>query len=301
MSLTWGGIAFLLIVCIFSSPALGQDKAGDASPDVRLDLEYRALHPGEVIRVALASNHRIRQAHLKFSGQKSTFALDSASGDYLAFVGLDMGADPAVYPLVITVQLLDGTLRTLRRDIQVVAKNFPVNRLRVDQKFVTPPAEVQERIRLEAALMQIVYATYTPEWLGEGAFILPTSGRVNPNFGERRYFNDQLRSPHSGVDISSSAGTPVSASNSGRVLLADELYYAGNTVVIDHGLGVFSFYCHFSKLLVSKGDRVGKGSPIGEVGATGRVTGPHLHWSVRIRGSRVDPLSLLYLGSGPKR
>jgi murein DD-endopeptidase MepM/ murein hydrolase activator NlpD len=103
------------------------------------------------------------------------------------------------------------------------------------------------------------------------------------------------------VDISSPSGTPVGASNSGRVLLADDLYYAGNTVVIDHGLGVVSFYCHFSKILVTKGDRVEKGTSIGEVGATGRVTGPHLHWSVRIRGSRVDPLSLLSFDPGAEQ
>jgi murein DD-endopeptidase MepM/ murein hydrolase activator NlpD len=233
---------------------------------------------------------------MRFAGKKYVFARKGGGGgELLAFMGLDLGAEPETYSLAVTVQFLDGTLRTLRRDLQVEPKDFPVKRLRVEQRFVTPPAEVQERIRLESSLMQTVFATYTSEWLGEGSFILPASGKVNPNFGERRFFNEQPRSPHSGVDISSPSGTPVGASNSGRILLADDLYYAGNTVVIDHGLGVVSFYCHFSKILVTKGDLVEKGTLIGEVGATGRVTGPHLHWSVRIRGSRVDPLSLLSL------
>ena len=293
--------ACLLAACILLCPIPGQDRAAGDSPDIRLDLSYRTLHQGEVIKAALAGVLPIRQAHLKFAGDTYVFARDGISGDHLAFVGLDMGVDPGEYSLVITVQLLDGTQRTLRREVQVVPQDFPVKRLRVEQRFVTPPAEAQERIRREAALMRTVFATYTQEWLGEGSFILPASGRMNPNFGERRYFNDLPRSPHSGVDISSPAGTPIGASNSGRVLLADELYYAGNAVVIDHGLGVFSFYCHFSKLLVTKGDRVKKGALIGEVGATGRVTGPHLHWSVRIRGSRVDPLSLLSLELSPTR
>jgi murein DD-endopeptidase MepM/ murein hydrolase activator NlpD len=189
----------------------------------------------------------------------------------------------------------DGTLDTVRREILVTSKEFPIERLRVEEKFVTPPAEVLERIRLEAELTRSIYAGRSPDWLGEGGFVLPTDGRVNPNFGRRRIFNDQPRSPHSGVDISSAHGTPVKASNSGRVVLAHGLYYAGNTVVIDHGLGVFSIYLHFSRMLVEEGEFVRKGESIGEVGATGRVTGPHLHWSVRIRGSRVDPLSLLDL------
>ena len=165
----------------------------------------------------------------------------------------------------------------------------------MEDKYVSPPSQVLERIRTEAALMRSIYAIYTAEWLAEGVFLIPTDDKAVPNFGERRVFNNQPRSPHSGVDISSPLGTTVKASNSGRVVLAHELYYAGNTVVIDHGLGVFTFYCHFSKILVEKGDQVKKGQAIGEVGATGRVTGPHLHWSLRVRGSRVDPFSLLSL------
>jgi murein DD-endopeptidase MepM/ murein hydrolase activator NlpD len=208
---------------------------------------------------------------------------------------LDLDLPPGGYPLVVTAQLGDGTLDTLRKEIQVIPKEFPTERLNVDAKYVTPPAEAMERIRIEAQLTRTIYAGRHPSWLGEGSFVLPTDGRVNPNFGRRRVFNDQPRSPHSGVDISSPHGTPVKASNSGRVVLARGLYYAGNTVIIDHGLGVFSIYLHFSRTLVEEGAFVSKGETIGEVGATGRVTGPHLHWSVRIRGSRVDPLSLLDL------
>jgi len=95
------------------------------------------------------------------------------------------------------------------------------------------------------------------------------------------------------LDIAAPAGTPVRASNSGQVVLADNLYFSGKTVIINHGLGVFTVYCHFSKIRIKRGEQVKKGEVIGDIGATGRVTGPHLHWGVKIFGSRVDPLALL--------
>ncbi len=135
----------------------------------------------------------------------------------------------------------------------------------------------------------------TPRWLGEGSFILPCEGEVHPNFGERRIYNNKPRSPHSGVDISAPLGTPVKASNSGNVVFAGDLYFAGKAVIIEHGLGVFTFYCHFSEIKANRGHFVKKGDIIGEVGATGRVTGAHLHWSIKVFESRVDPFSFLSL------
>lgn len=277
------------------SQSFPQDVQNRPQPPLDVQLDYRFLQPGEVIKVTLSGQAAIRHAHFRFSGMKFPLWKDEPTGDYFAFLGLDLGLQPGAQTLVVTAQLEDGTLGTIQKEIQVIPKDFPVEKLRVDQKYVTPPAEALERIRLEAELMRSIYDGYSPDWLGEGTFVLPTGGRVNPNFGRRRVFNDQPRSPHSGVDISSPQGTPVLASNSGRVVLNHSLYYAGNTVVIDHGLGFFSIYLHLSRMLIEKGAYVRKGDPIGEVGATGRVTGPHLHWSVRIRGSRVDPLSLLDL------
>jgi murein DD-endopeptidase MepM/ murein hydrolase activator NlpD len=286
----------ILLACVWPVvPAASPDQGALSGQNLDLQLEYRALQPGDVIKIKLLGKVPIKKAHLRFSGEKSMLWEDERTGEFLAFLGLDLNIQPGNFPLVVTAQMGDGTLDTVRKEILVTSKEFPIERLRVEEKFVTPPAEVLERIRLEAELTRSIYAGRSPDWLGEGGFVLPTDGRVNPNFGRRRIFNDQPRSPHSGVDISSAHGTPVKASNSGRVVLAHGLYYAGNTVVIDHGLGVFSIYLHFSRMLVEEGEFVRKGESIGEVGATGRVTGPHLHWSVRIRGSRVDPLSLLDL------
>jgi murein DD-endopeptidase MepM/ murein hydrolase activator NlpD len=120
-------------------------------------------------------------------------------------------------------------------------------------------------------------------------------GKLAKNFGDRRIFNGNRRSRHRGMDISSPAGRVVRAVNSGRIVLGRDLYFAGQTVIIDHGIGLFSMYCHLSALSVEEGAAVGKGDEIGKVGSTGRVTGPHLHWGIRLSDTYVNPLSLLHL------
>jgi murein DD-endopeptidase MepM/ murein hydrolase activator NlpD len=118
---------------------------------------------------------------------------------------------------------------------------------------------------------------------------------ANSRFGSRSIYNGQPRSPHGGADFLSPAGTPIKAPNAGHVAIARDLYYTGNTVVIDHGLGLFSVLAHLSAIDVHEGDTIVAGQIVGKVGATGRVTGAHLHWGIRLAGARVDPLSLLAL------
>lgn len=274
---------------------LGFMPQEDNTQNLFLDLYYRSLQPGEVVKVSLPALPRIKLVSLRFLDKKIKMVKRDAQGIWLAFVGLDLSLTPGTYPLQASILYSDGSQRTLKQSLVIGAKEFPQKKLWVDEKFVTPPAEALERIRREAELISSVFAIYSTDWLGKGNFAIPAEGKVNPNFGERRIFNNKPRSPHSGIDISSPWGAPVKASNSGKVVLANDLYYAGKTVILDHGLGVFSFYCHFSKIKVKRGSLVAKGDIIGDIGATGRVTGPHLHWSVRVSGSRIDPFSLLYL------
>jgi murein DD-endopeptidase MepM/ murein hydrolase activator NlpD len=248
-----------------------------------------------VVKVVVRSNTPVKYIQARFSGEKYVLGASQNPGEYLGLIGIDLGLKPGSYPIVITPVYSDGHHEQVVKEILVVAKEFPIKKLWVDEKYVTPPPEVRERIREESQLLSEIYGIYSPQWLGVGRFIIPSEGEVAPNFGEQRIFNDQPRSPHSGVDISSPFGAPVVASNAGRIVLVSNLYYAGNTVIIDHGLGVFTLYIHLSKFKVERGDVVAKGAIIGEIGATGRVTGPHLHWGVKIQGNRVDPFSLLYL------
>lgn len=260
---------------------------------VAVDVAYRAFQPGEIIVVSIKDQLQIRDAQIRFLGRKYSMAKDKSQSGFMAFVGLDLGLQPGSYTMKISVQDTAGRWETLEKKIAILSREFPEKRLWVAQKYVTPPPEVMERINREAEILRSLYAIFTPQWLGEENFIMPTAGKAVANFGERRIYNNIPRSSHGGVDIIAPVGIPVKASNSGRVVLASDLYFSGKTVIIDHGLGLYTLYCHFSKIKVKRGDLLKREDVIGEVGATGRVTGYHLHWGAKIFGSRIDPFSLL--------
>ena len=163
----------------------------------------------------------------------------------------------------------------------------------VEEKYVSPPASALARIEREKKETAAVFARATPRRftlpLAAPLVELPEGGR----FGARRIFNGEARSPHGGTDFKAAPGTPVSAAADGVVALAAGQYFAGNAVYLDHGDGLISMSFHLSEVLVSTGDEVKRGQAIGKVGATGRVTGPHLHFAARWRGARVDPQLLL--------
>jgi murein DD-endopeptidase MepM/ murein hydrolase activator NlpD len=284
---------FLIIMLII--PLYSQNQEMPAQEGVTIDINFRALVPGEVIKVIIQENKPLSRVRIEFSGKIHDLRKRVAPDHWMAMIGLDMNMKPGIYFMNFSFLYQTGETEKRKEAVQVVHKEFPVKYLKVDEKFVTPPSEVLERIQVESDLVGSLYKIFSSEWFGEGKFIVPCEGERFPNFGERRFFNGKPRSPHSGVDISAPSGTPVYASNSGKVLLAMDLYFSGNTVIIDHGLGVISMYCHFSKIEVDRGQIVSKGDKIGEVGATGRVTGPHLHWGIKVSNSRVDPFSLVSL------
>ncbi|MFQ5888541.1 MAG: M23 family metallopeptidase [Gemmatimonadota bacterium] len=186
-----------------------------------------------------------------------------------------------------------------RTTIHVRSRTFPATRLRVDPRFSSPTPEALERIKRERARVRETLARVTPEWLIEGGFRWPRRGRINSPYGQRRVFNGELRSRHMGVDLAGRAGDPVRAAARGRVALADHLYFAGGAVYLDHGVGLYTGYFHLSRILVQEGDLVEAGDVIGEVGATGRVTAPHLHWSLYVAGQSLDAGSLLEIEVPP--
>ena len=170
-----------------------------------------------------------------------------------------------------------------------------VERLLEHERFKAAAEMLQEkRVVEDQKKMRAVYDTVTPDRLWDGKFRLPLKDvTTGGNFGRQRILNGQARSPHSGVDFPAAAGTPVFASQSGKVVLAEELYYSGNTVVIDHGYGIYTMYCHLSKIGVAAGDAIKAGDELGKVGATGRVTGPHLHWALTIQHARVNGMQIV--------
>lgn len=182
-----------------------------------------------------------------------------------------------------------------RTAVRIRERDFPATRLSVDPRFSSPSEEALVRIREERKLVTAVLARAGDAWLPRGPFLRPRDTRVTSPFGQRRVFNEELRSRHTGVDFAGPPGAPVRAAARGRVALVEDLYYAGNAVYLDHGLGLYTGYFHLSEVAAAAGDTVEAGEVIGGVGATGRVTGPHLHWSAYVNGEPLDARSLLEL------
>jgi murein DD-endopeptidase MepM/ murein hydrolase activator NlpD len=261
-------------------------------PPLSVSVNARAIQPGELVVLAVTDTAPITSIRATaFDRDLPTYLVGDRRWHVL--VGIDLETRPGKYIVAITA---DGTpVRQATHTLTVTPKTFRTRQLTVDQAFVNPPQSAAERIRLESELLAKVWSGLTPERLWRGPFVRPVPHPANSAFGTRSVFNGEARSPHSGADFSSPAGTPVRAPNAGRIALARDLYFSGQTVIIDHGLGIGSHLGHLSAIDVTEGVMVDAGDVIGKVGATGRVTGAHLHWSVRAAGARVDPLSLLAL------
>jgi murein DD-endopeptidase MepM/ murein hydrolase activator NlpD len=283
-----GAIAILVCACIWSA------AAGDA---VTIAVTARAMQPGELILVTVTAAGEPTSVHLSALGHDvPTYQLDD--GRYRGLVGVDLDQPAGEYSVAAEVVSAAGTA-TATHTITVRPKTFRTRTLRVDPAFVNPPADLLERIQQENALLQRIYAGSGPARLWTAPFIRPVPQSANSAFGTRSIFNGEPRSPHAGTDFLSPAGTPVKAPNSGRVVVARDLFFSGNTVVIDHGLGLISLLAHLSRIDVREGELVERGAVVGLVGATGRVTGPHLHWAVRAGDARVSGLSLLAAAGEP--
>jgi murein DD-endopeptidase MepM/ murein hydrolase activator NlpD len=252
------------------------------------------LQPGDVARVDITGVDRDAQITATVLEQDLAFHYDEPHQTWRALVGIDLDTKPGAYRMRIDRGGAAPATRTLR----VVPKQFRVRRLTVPGGFVDPPPEVIEQITRDAAVLAEAYARVSPRrW--SGAFALPVDGKVTSNFGTRSYYNGQRRSPHAGVDFVGKPGTPIRAANHGEVVVASPMYFTGNTIVIDYGDRLFSVFAHLSELHAKVGDTVEPATIVGLVGATGRVTGPHLHWSVRLNGARVDPMSLVAASQTP--
>ncbi len=208
-------------------------------------------------------------------------------------VGIDLETKPGQYVVRVTGLGADGKAVTADHPMTVNPKAFATRALTVDERYVSPPREALARIEKESQRVRAIFDAVSPERYWTGPFVLPVPGRPISEFGKRSVYNGQPRSPHAGTDFEGATGTPVKAPNAGRVVLAASLYYSGNTIILDHGGGLYSYFGHLSAFSAHEGDPVAAGDVVGRVGATGLVTGPHLHWSVRLAGTRVDPLSLV--------
>jgi murein DD-endopeptidase MepM/ murein hydrolase activator NlpD len=227
-------------------------------------------------------------------GQPLTFF--PYAGGHAALLGVDIDTKPGgkAWRLAILEPGLDP--QRLSGKLNVSGRKFSVQRLTVPPGMADPDPETERRAEAEGRQLQMLYRTISPERLWRGAFVRPVAGTEAPSgFGARRIINGKARAPHGGADYSVARGTPVVAANAGRVALVAEYFFPGRLVAVDHGLGLHTLYFHLDTVAVAEGDRVDRGQTLGTVGATGRATGPHLHFGAQLGGARIDPAALLAL------
>ena len=203
-----------------------------------------------------------------------------------AIVGIPLDTEPATLELVVILN--DDT--TVKLPFLAITKEYEEQHITIEnQEQVTPPPDYYERLAREAELMSEAYAVRSSIREDLLPIIQPTDGIRTGVFGTKRFFNGEPRNPHSGVDYAADTGTPIQAPAPGTVILTENMFFNGNTVVIDHGMGLVSVLCHMDSITVEMNDDVERGETVGTVGSTGRATGPHLHWTTALQGVKVDP------------
>lgn len=268
--------ASFILLCLFAVGVSAQTTLKRLPPSL--------LVPGGVAVVPTAA----QAAAAYYEGERVMLA--QYEGAQYAIIGLALSAKPGMHTF--TLETSDGTQETL--GFRVAAKTYTEQRLTIkNQRQVNPNAEDMVRIRAESAEMNAAFSSWDETLTPTLTLSIPVDGVRSSSFGHRRFFNDQPRAPHSGMDIAAPEGTPIHAPAEGVVRSTGNYFFNGNTIILDHGHGLISLYCHMNTIDVEVGTQVSAGELIGRVGQTGRVTGPHLHWSVNLNNTRIDPAFFL--------
>jgi murein DD-endopeptidase MepM/ murein hydrolase activator NlpD len=281
VKVVWWMAIFLLV----ASPCLGSDLA-------KVSWSPEEVKQGDVLCVVVKTNAKDVSIQGDWEGIPIYF-YEQKRRVFAGIAGVDLATLPGPHLLRVKVEDRDGRSSEQVFEVQVEAGGFEVQRLSLPRELVDLKGEALKRVLADNKRLMGIFRQVRPVRLWQQSFIRPVDGPITSSFGLRRVINGQNRSPHSGVDIGAPLGAEVVACNSGIVVFAQELYLSGKTIIIDHGFGLYSMYFHLSEMRVAEGDQVEIGRCIGLVGATGRVTGPHLHWGIRLLMARVDPTSLL--------
>ncbi len=294
-------IPILLVACALNIASGGYVSASTATEPSNLtqavSLSASDVANGQVALLEIDLNQlgpAATDLKAKFRDQSITLIQHpiKSRGIYAGLVGIPLSATPEK-----TVIMLEWTDTGGRRDasvaLSIIVGKYKRETLRVDSRHVTLSKKDLARVKQEKKEIRRIFASSSDARLWFGDFKRPLASETTSAFGTQRLFNDQHRSYHRGTDFRAKRGTPVYASNSGVVRMARNLFYSGNMVIVDHGINIFSLYAHLSKIQVAAGQIIARGQQIGLSGATGRVSGPHLHWAVKINGVYVDPLQFL--------
>jgi murein DD-endopeptidase MepM/ murein hydrolase activator NlpD len=260
---------------------------------LRIAPETPSFRPGAVVLLTVTGSKPIISIEGNAFKHALRFWPTAAAGDWQALVGVPIDTSPGSYEMAVRAKDADGRTSGGQLPLTIARSPFETRRLTVDPRFVEPPASELERIKREAKTLADIFVHVTPGRLWNGPFAPPVPGSATSSFGRLTILNGVSRTRHLGTDFRAAEGTPVVAPNAGKVVLADDYYFSGNTVILDHGDGLYSLIAHLSRVGVKPGALLQRGDRVGDSGATGRVTGPHLHWAVRLESVSVDPLSLM--------
>jgi murein DD-endopeptidase MepM/ murein hydrolase activator NlpD len=238
---------------------------------------------------------RLTALSAKWLEHEVLFSYDAATKAWYGIAGVSLETHPGTYTLELKGTTSRSTEITLSQNISVGAAKYPSIAVTVAKRYTEPSKEQLERIHQDKTVKQDIFQHTDPEREWSGKFKAPVDVPISDVFGTRRTFNGKVQSMHQGLDYAAPTGTPVSAVNSGTVLLAGPLYFEGNCVVLDHGQGLLTLYLHLSEIKVKQGERIERGQEVGLSGGTGRATGPHLHLAVRWQGVYLNPATLLTL------
>jgi len=267
------------------------------APSLKIESSARSPRQGGIAVLTLRSSVPLSRATLSDGKHQAAMEPDPASGGRVlrALWGIDFEAAVGAKSVELEAFGRCGDDHPDSWKFRVASGNFPQQKLSVNPAYVEPPESEKERIARDREKVAAVWAAAPTPRLWDRGFVLPVEAEPRENFGARRVFNGKTQSRHAGADLVAAAGTPIKAPAPGTVRLAEDLYFSGGTVIVDHGGDLFTTYFHMSRIDVKPGDRVQTGGVLGAVGATGRATGPHLHWGARLNGARINPLGLLKL------
>ncbi|GAB6271058.1 MAG: M23 family metallopeptidase [Smithellaceae bacterium] len=277
---------FFLAVCFLLMPLKSESSA-----ETEVFFSSVSLVRGDLILITIKADI-LEKPQIIWRKKEIPLIYSQANASWRGFIAADLKQKPGVYKVV--VQLPSSGFEK-EFYIRVNDRDYGVRKLNLDPKKVELDAEALNRVKNEAAIVNKLWTADCQLPLWDDRFLMPVDKKIVGTFGRRSIINKRKRAPHTGVDISGKLGDPVKAIHNGTVMLVADHFFTGNSLYLDHGGCIISMYFHLDKILVKDGDQIEKGQIIGLVGATGRVTGPHLHWGVRINGARVNPLTLIEL------
>lgn len=281
--------AAMFSLCRFS---YGVESLFFNSDNIIVRARAQMFHPGEIILFEISSMKRSNIKGLRAVFLDTDIPLYEEGGLWYGMFGVPAKIKPGDYRLKVYVVPEKGKPLDIVHTIKIKERDFKISNLSVDPHYLEYTTAKLKRIKKEAARLRTLWKIATPEKMWNGMFRRPIDSVITMDFAVKRVFNGEYRSFHSGTDLKAAVGTDILATNSGRVVMRDDFYFSGKFIIIDHGRRLYSFYAHLSKFKVKTGDFVNKGDLIAISGDTGRITGPHLHWTMKINSVNVDPVSL---------